>query len=87
MQFPGPAFRVVSQEPISKDVLDTDVFYFNDKFTSKLIKVKISTVAATKVCAVTWSGLAECVWSGSNSCGPDRGNATSGHARTCATAV
>ncbi|EFJ43865.1 hypothetical protein VOLCADRAFT_83034 [Volvox carteri f. nagariensis] len=40
--------NVLRKEPASKDVLDTDVFYFNDKFTSKLIKVKISTVAATK---------------------------------------
>jgi len=29
-------------------VLDTDTFVFNDKFTSKLYKVKISTVAAGK---------------------------------------
>ncbi|GLC32977.1 Cullin-3A [Pleodorina starrii] len=40
--------NVLRKEPASKDVLETDVFYFNDKFTSKLIKVKISTVAATK---------------------------------------
>ncbi|KXZ56311.1 hypothetical protein GPECTOR_1g274 [Gonium pectorale] len=40
--------NVLRKEPASKDVADTDVFYFNDKFTSKLIKVKISTVAATK---------------------------------------
>ncbi|GIL75860.1 hypothetical protein Vretimale_5569 [Volvox reticuliferus] len=40
--------NVLRKDPASKDVLDSDVFYFNDKFTSKLIKVKISTVAATK---------------------------------------
>ncbi|GFR47201.1 hypothetical protein Agub_g8881, partial [Astrephomene gubernaculifera] len=40
--------NVLRKEPASKDVADTDMFYFNDKFTSKLIKVKISTVAATK---------------------------------------
>lgn len=32
----------------SQDVADTDDFVFNDKFTSKLYKVKISTVAASK---------------------------------------
>lgn len=40
--------NVLRKEPMSKDVNDTDEFYFNDKFTSKLIKVKISTVAASK---------------------------------------
>ncbi|KAG2450508.1 hypothetical protein HYH02_005009 [Chlamydomonas schloesseri] len=40
--------NVLRKEPAGKDVADSDVFFFNDKFTSKLIKVKISTVAATK---------------------------------------
>lgn len=40
--------NVLRKEPMSKDVADTDEFVFNDKFTSKLFKVKISTVAATK---------------------------------------
>jgi cullin 3 len=42
------AWLCVLQEPASKDVSDADVFFFNDKFTSKLIKIKISTVSATK---------------------------------------
>mmetsp|Transcript_27729 Transcript_27729/g.70664 ORF Transcript_27729/g.70664 Transcript_27729/m.70664 type:complete len:735 (-) Transcript_27729:440-2644(-) len=40
--------NVLRKEPMSKDVSDTDDFVFNDKFTSKLFKVKISTVAAAK---------------------------------------
>ena len=41
--------NVLRKEPMSKDISDTDSFVFNDKFTSKLVKVKISTIAATKV--------------------------------------
>ncbi len=52
--------NVLRKEPAGKDVGDGDVFFFNDKFTSKLIKVKISTVAATKVrttlMGVVWQG-------------------------------
>ena len=33
---------------MSKDIAEDDAFYFNDKFTSKFIKVKIGTVAAQK---------------------------------------
>lgn len=40
--------NVLRKEPQSKDVEDGDVFHFNDKFTSKLHKVKISTVSAQK---------------------------------------
>lgn len=40
--------NVLRKEPSSKDVGEEDQFHFNDKFTSKLVKVKISTVAATK---------------------------------------
>jgi len=40
--------NVLRKEPQSKDVEDEDVFHFNDKFTSKLHKVKISTVSAQK---------------------------------------
>ena len=40
--------NVLRKEPQSKEVEDGDVFHFNDKFTSKLHKVKISTVAAQK---------------------------------------
>ncbi|KAG2493302.1 hypothetical protein HYH03_008438 [Edaphochlamys debaryana] len=40
--------NVLRKEPTGKDVNDGDTFFFHDKFTSKLIKVKISTVAATK---------------------------------------
>ncbi|KAF5838342.1 Cullin [Dunaliella salina] len=36
------------KEPMGRDVAETDEFVFNDKFTSKLYKVKISTVAAGK---------------------------------------
>ena len=41
--------NVLRKEPISKEVAEDDQFFYNDKFTSKLVKVKISTVAATKV--------------------------------------
>ncbi|MEW5303513.1 MAG: hypothetical protein WDW36_006197 [Sanguina aurantia] len=40
--------NVLRKEPMSKDISDTDAFLFNDKFSSKLVKVKISTIAATK---------------------------------------
>jgi len=40
--------NVLRKEPLGKDVADTDEFVFNDKFTSKLYKVKISMVAASK---------------------------------------
>lgn len=40
--------NVLKKEPMGKDIADTDVFVFNDKFSSKLFKIKISTVAAQK---------------------------------------
>ncbi|KAG6494940.1 cullin-3B-like [Zingiber officinale] len=40
--------NVLRKEPMSKDIAEDDAFYFNDKFTSKFIKVKIGTVAAQK---------------------------------------
>nr|QFS19078.1 cullin-3A [Apopellia endiviifolia (species B)] len=40
--------NVLRKEPMSKDISEGDVFIFNDKFTSKFYKVKISTVVAQK---------------------------------------
>lgn len=40
--------NVLRKEPMSKDISDTDTFVFNSNFTSNLVKVKISTVAAVK---------------------------------------
>lgn len=40
--------NVLRKEPVGKDVDDTDVFHFNDKFTNKLHKIKIGTVSAQK---------------------------------------
>ncbi|ERM98195.1 hypothetical protein AMTRI_Chr01g127990 [Amborella trichopoda] len=40
--------NILRKEPMSKDVAEDDVFFFNDKFTSKFYKVKIGTVAAQK---------------------------------------
>ncbi|KAL6994217.1 Cullin-3A [Sarracenia purpurea var. burkii] len=40
--------NVLRKEPMSKEVGEDDVFFFNDKFTSKLYKVKIGTVVAQK---------------------------------------
>uniref|UniRef100_A0A0D9X4U3 Cullin family profile domain-containing protein n=1 Tax=Leersia perrieri TaxID=77586 RepID=A0A0D9X4U3_9ORYZ len=40
--------NVLRKEPMSRDISDDDNFYVNDKFTSKLIKVKIGTVAPQK---------------------------------------
>lgn len=40
--------NVLRKEPMSKDIGEDDVFYFNDKFTSKFYKVKIGTVVAQK---------------------------------------
>lgn len=40
--------NVLRKEPASKEVADSDVFHFNDRFTSKLFKVKIGTVTAQR---------------------------------------
>jgi len=40
--------QVLRKEPMSRDIADDDSFFVNDKFTSKLFKVKIGTVAAQK---------------------------------------
>lgn len=40
--------NVLRKEPMSKDIGEDDVFFFNDKFTSKFYKVKIGTVVAQK---------------------------------------
>ncbi|VAH38045.1 unnamed protein product [Triticum turgidum subsp. durum] len=40
--------NVLRKEPMSKDISDSDAFHFNDKFSSKLVKVKIGTVVAQK---------------------------------------
>ncbi|KAM0929332.1 hypothetical protein ACQ4PT_001704 [Festuca glaucescens] len=40
--------NVLRKEPMSKDISESDTFFFNDKFTSKLVKVKIGTVVAQK---------------------------------------
>lgn len=40
--------NVLRKEPMSKDIAEDDEFFFNDRFTSKLHKVKISTVSAAK---------------------------------------
>ncbi|KAG8086869.1 hypothetical protein GUJ93_ZPchr0010g7500 [Zizania palustris] len=40
--------NVLRKEPMSRDISDYDNFYVNEKFTSKLFKVKIGTVATQK---------------------------------------
>ncbi|KAJ1267473.1 hypothetical protein BS78_07G058900 [Paspalum vaginatum] len=40
--------QVLRKEPMSRDIADDDSFCVNDKFTSKLFKVKIGTVVAQK---------------------------------------
>ncbi|KAK9152548.1 hypothetical protein Sjap_000028 [Stephania japonica] len=40
--------NVLRKEPMSKDIGEDDAFFFNDKFTSKFIKLKINTVNAQK---------------------------------------
>ncbi|WJX88059.1 Cullin-3A [Trifolium repens] len=40
--------NVLRKEPMSKDVVEDDAFFVNDKFSSKLYKVKIGTVVAQK---------------------------------------
>ncbi|KAI3808671.1 hypothetical protein L1987_24629 [Smallanthus sonchifolius] len=40
--------NVLRKEPMSKDVSEDDVFFFNEKFSSKFYKVKIGTVVAQK---------------------------------------
>ncbi|CAH9139316.1 unnamed protein product [Cuscuta epithymum] len=40
--------NVLRKEPMSKDIAKDDLFFFNDKFTSKFFKVKIGTVIAQK---------------------------------------
>ena len=36
--------RVITKEPKGKDVLDGDVFHFNEDFTNKLFRIKINTI-------------------------------------------
>ena len=38
--------NVLRKEPMSKEVLESDTFSFNDKFHSKLVKIKIGMVSA-----------------------------------------
>ncbi len=40
--------NVLRKDPMSKDISEGDIFLFNDKFSSKFYKVKISTVVAQK---------------------------------------
>lgn len=40
--------NVLCKDPMSKDIAEDDVFFVNDKFTSKFVKVKIGTVTAQK---------------------------------------
>ncbi|KAG8043696.1 hypothetical protein GUJ93_ZPchr0458g22500 [Zizania palustris] len=40
--------NVLRKQPMSKDISEGDTFYYNYKFTSKLVKVKIGTVVAQK---------------------------------------
>nr|KYP45393.1 Cullin-3 [Cajanus cajan] len=40
--------NVLRKEPMSKDIGEDDAFFVNDKFSSKLYKVKIGTVVAQK---------------------------------------
>ncbi|KAJ0043707.1 hypothetical protein Pint_19239 [Pistacia integerrima] len=40
--------NVLRKEPMSKDIAEDDAFFFNDKFTSKFVKVKIGTVVAQR---------------------------------------
>ncbi|KAK2365832.1 cullin-3A [Trifolium repens] len=41
--------NVLRKEPMSKDIAEDDAFFFNDKFSSKLFKVRIGTVVAQRV--------------------------------------
>lgn len=40
--------NVLRKEPMSKDVEETDMFSFNEAFSSKFFKVKIGTISAQK---------------------------------------
>ncbi|KAK4477614.1 hypothetical protein RD792_016852 [Penstemon davidsonii] len=40
--------NVLRKDPMSKDIGDDDSFYFNDKFTSKMYRVKIGTAVSEK---------------------------------------
>ncbi|XP_031254042.1 cullin-3A-like [Pistacia vera] len=40
--------NVLRKEPMSKDIAEDDAFFFNDKFTSKFVKVKIGTVVTQR---------------------------------------
>jgi cullin 3 len=41
--------NVLRKEPMSKDIAEDDAFFFNDKFSSKLFKIRIGTVVAQRV--------------------------------------
>lgn len=40
--------NVLRKEPMSKEISESDAFFFNDKFSSKFFKVKIGTVVAQR---------------------------------------
>ena len=40
--------NVLKKEPMSKEIGEGDVFFFNDGFRSKLFKLKVGTVSAQK---------------------------------------
>jgi cullin 3 len=40
--------NVLRKEPMGKEILESDVFHFNDKFNSKMFKIKVGMVAAKK---------------------------------------
>ena len=40
--------NVLRKEPMGKDINDTDVFRINEDFRSKLYKIKIGTVSASR---------------------------------------
>ena len=47
---------MLRKEPQSKEINQSDVFSFNEKFTSKLVKIKIGMVSAQKERGLAMSG-------------------------------
>jgi cullin 3 len=43
----APKTRLLRKEPMSKDIQPTDKFYFNDRFESPMVKIKVLAVSAS----------------------------------------
>jgi cullin 3 len=52
---------LLKKTPASKEIADTDIFSFNEKFDSKLMKIKFAAAGAQKeVCKLVENSVVQC---------------------------